>query len=85
MDGGQVSHSYQIKPGSQPTTASAIYDVEQNGQDLGTFRVDFKLGWGGDPNNLEVTCDEQLAPIDCYAWEDPFIVRIYPKDPSSNG
>jgi hypothetical protein len=43
------------------------------------------LGQGGDPNNLEVTCNEQLAPVDCYAFESPFIVRVYPKDPARNG
>jgi hypothetical protein len=84
MDGGQASHIYEIRPRSQPTTASAIYDVEQNGRLLGTFRVDMKLGWGGNPNNLEVTCNEQDSPIDCYAFENPFIVRVYPKDPARN-
>ena len=84
MDGGQVSHIYSIRPGGRPTTASAFYDVEQNGQPLGTFRVDMNLGQRGDPNNLEVTCDEQLAPVDCYAFENPFIVRVSAKDPSRN-
>lgn len=79
MDGGQASHTYQTKPRSQPTTASAFYDIEQNGQDLGTFRVD-----GGSPNNLEVTCDEQDSPVDCYAFENPFIVRVYSKSPENN-
>jgi hypothetical protein len=85
MDGGQTSHIYEITPGRQPTTASAVYDVEQNGRLLGAFRVDIKLGWGGNPNNLEVTCDEQDSPVDCYAFENPFIVRVYPKDPARNG
>ena len=58
MDGGQVSHFCEITPVSQPTTASAFYDVERNGQLLGTFRVDIKLGSGGNPNNLQVTCNE---------------------------
>ncbi|MBW0018194.1 MAG: hypothetical protein JO236_11710 [Mycobacterium sp.] len=82
MDGGQVSHFYVATPRSQPSTASAVYDVEQNGRLLGKFRIDLKLGWGGNPNNLEVSCDEQDSPIDCYAFEDPFIVRVYPKDPA---
>lgn len=85
MDGGQMSHFYAIRPGGRPATATAFYDVEQNGQLLGTFRVDMNLGQGGDPNNLEVTCNEQLAPVDCYAFENPFIVRVYPKDPARNG
>jgi hypothetical protein len=85
MDDGQASHIYEITPGSQPTTASAVYDVEQNGRLLGAFRVDMKLGWGGNPNNLEVTCDEQDSPIDCYSFENPFIVRVYPKDPARSG
>ena len=79
MGSGQVSQIYQIRPGSQPATASAFYDVDQNGRHLGTFRVDFKLGGGGDPNSLEVTCDEQDSPVDCWAFENPFIVRIYAK------
>lgn len=85
MDGGQASQIYEITPRTQPTTASAVYDVEQDGRLLGAFRVDVNLGWGGDPNNLEVTCDEQDSPIDCYAFENPFIVRVYPKDPARNG
>jgi hypothetical protein len=85
MDGGQMSHFYAIRPGGRPATATAFYDVEQNGQLLGTFRVDMNLGQGGDPNNLEVTCNEQLAPVDCYAFENPFIVRVYPKDPARKG
>jgi hypothetical protein len=84
MDGGQASHIYEITPRSQPTTASAVYDVEQNGRLLGTFRVDINLGRGGNPSNLEVTCNEQDSPIDCYAFENPFIVRVYPKDPARN-
>jgi hypothetical protein len=84
MDGGQASHFFEITPRSQPTTASAYYDVEQDGRALGTFRVDIKLGFGGNPNNLEVTCNEQLAPVDCWAFENPFIVRVYPKDPAGN-
>jgi hypothetical protein len=84
MDGVQATQIYQIKPRSQPTTATAFYDVEQNGRHLGTFRVDFNLGGGGDPNNLAVTCNEQDSPIDCYAFENPFIVRVYPKDPARN-
>jgi hypothetical protein len=84
MDGGQASHLFQIKPRGQPATASAFYDVEQNGQHLGTFRVDFNLGGGGDPNNLAVTCNEQDSPVDCWAFEDPFIVRVYSKNPANN-
>jgi hypothetical protein len=84
MDGGQASHIYQIKPRSQPTTASAFYEVEQNGRHLGTFRVDFKLGGGGDPNNLEVSCNEQDSPVDCWAFQSPFVVRVYPKNPANN-
>jgi hypothetical protein len=79
MDGGQVSQIYQIRPGSQPATASAFYDVDQNGRHLGTFRVDFKLGEGGDPNSLEVSCNEQDSPVDCWAFGNPFIVRVYAK------
>jgi hypothetical protein len=41
MDGGQASHIYRITPRSQPTTASAVYAVEQDGQLLGTFRINF--------------------------------------------
>lgn len=84
MDGGQASHFFQMKPRDQPTTASAFYDVEQSGQHLGTFRVDFKLGGGGNPNNLEVTCNEQDSPVDCWAFEDPFVVRVYSKNPANN-
>lgn len=79
MGSGQVSQIYQIGPAGQPATASAFYDVDQNGRHVGTFRVDFKLGGGGDPNSLEVTCDEQDSPVDCGAFENPFIVRIYAK------
>ena len=53
MDGGQASHTYRITPRSQPTTTSAVYAVEQDGRLLGTFRINFNLGGGGDPNNLE--------------------------------
>ena len=81
MDGGQASQIYELTPSGQPTVASAYYDVEQDGRLVGTFRIDLKLGWGGNPNNLEVNCDEQDAPVDCYAFENPFIVRIYPKHP----
>jgi hypothetical protein len=62
MDGGQASHTFEIRPRSQPATASAFYDVEQHGQRLGTFRIDFNLGAGGDPNNLLVACNEQDSP-----------------------
>ncbi len=71
MDGGQASHTYRITPRGQPTSASAVDAVEQDGRLLGTFRINFKLG-GGDPNNLEVTCDEQLSPVNRYAFENPF-------------
>lgn len=84
MDGGQASQTFAIRPSNQPTAASAIYDVEQNGQHVGTFRVGFRLGSGGSPNNLEVTCDEQDSPVHCWAWQDPFIVRICPKEPGLN-
>lgn len=84
MDGGQASQTFEIRPRNRPSTASASYDVEQNGQHLGTFRVGFRLGSGGNPNNLEVTCDEQDSPVHCWAWQDPFIVRIYPKEPGLN-
>ncbi len=79
MGSGQVSQIYEIGPAGQPATASAFYDVDQNGRHVGTFRVDFKLGGGGDPNSLEVTCDEQDSPVDCWAFENPFIVRMYAK------
>jgi hypothetical protein len=84
MDGGPASQTFAIRPRNQPTAASAIYDVEQNGQRLGTFRVGFRLGSGGNPQNLEATCDEQDSPVHCWAWQDPFIVRIYPKEPGLN-
>lgn len=84
MDGGQVSHVYALTPRSQRASAALHYDVEQNGRLLGTFRVDLKLGWEGNPDNVQVNCDEQDAPVDCYAFENPYIVRVYPKNPASN-
>lgn len=83
-DGGQASQTFEIRPRNRPATASAVYDVEQDGRHLGTFRVDFRLGSGDNPNDLEVTCDEQDSPVHCWAWQDPFIVRIYPKEPGLN-
>ncbi|HTQ21124.1 hypothetical protein [Mycobacterium sp.] len=85
MDGGQASHVYQIRPHNHSVTASAIYDVEQNGQRLGSFRVDLNLGGGGDPNTLQVTCNEQDSPVDCWAFENPYVVRIYAKSPANGG
>jgi hypothetical protein len=82
-DRGQASHIYAIRPRNQPTTAAG-YEVDQNGDHLGTFRIDFKLGSGGDPNSLEVTCKEQDSPVDCWAFEIPFIVCIYSKTPADN-
>jgi len=81
MGGGdKASQIYQINTRGQPTTASAFYDVNlPDGGLLGTFRIDMTLGWAGDPNTLYVTCDEQLAPVDCYAFENPFVVNVYPK------
>ncbi len=84
MGEGEASHIYEMTPRSQPTTASAYYDVEQDGRLLGRFRIDMKLGWAGNPDTLEVSCDEQDAPIDCYAFENPFVVDVYPKDPAYN-
>ncbi len=40
-----------------------------------------KLGGGGDPDNLGVTCGEQLSPVDCYVFANPYLVRVYAKDP----
>lgn len=84
LGGGQASHTYEIRPGRQPATAAAIYEVEQDGRHLGTFRIDFKLGPAGDSNSLSVTCNEQDSPVDCWAFENPFIVRIYAKTPANN-
>jgi hypothetical protein len=84
MDGGQVSQIFEIRPRSQPTTASAVYEVQQDGRHLGTFRVEFQLSGGGDPNNLQVSCNEEDSPVNCWAFENPFVVRVYPKNPANN-
>ena len=58
-----------------------LYAVDQDGRPLGTFRLNMRLGAGSDPNSLDVSCDEDLAPVDCWVFTDPFLVRVYAKDP----